>query len=54
MPPAADGAEAGDDGEEGEAELSQYEQERNARIIANRQLLIDLGLASVVRCASPP
>ncbi len=32
-----------------DAELSQYERERNERIAANRQLLVDLGLASAIR-----
>ena len=29
--------------------ISQYELERNQRIAANRQLLVDLGLASAIR-----
>ena len=35
-----------------ESQLSQYERERNARIAANRQLLVDLGLASAIRLRS--
>ena len=31
--------------------ISQYELERNQRIAANRQLLVDLGLASAIRSA---
>jgi len=37
-----------------DAELSQYERERNERIAANRQLLVDLGLASAIRSSLCP
>jgi hypothetical protein len=38
---------------EEDGDVSQYERDRNARIAANRQLLIDLGLASVVSDLAP-